>query len=99
MVDKMSNDCYKSEPIMSIAQTPSKIGLFSDSIETSKKILVELDRYLAKIIYNMIKSGILIILKNNYGIFIIFLLHILRLEYCFPVIKTKEKIYQNLLLI
>lgn len=57
MVDKMSNDCYKSEPIMSIAQTQSKIGLFSDSIETSKKILVELDRYLAKIIYNMIKSG------------------------------------------
>ena len=49
---------------MSIAQTPSKIGLFSDSIETSKKILVELDRYLAKIIYNMIKSGILIILKK-----------------------------------
>ena len=57
IVDKMQDDHYKSKAIAAVVQTQSKIGLFSDSIENIKKILVDRDRYLAQIIYNMVKSG------------------------------------------
>jgi len=57
VIDKMPDEYNKLRSIAAITYSQSKIGLFSDLIQNIKNILMERDRYLSYIIYNMFKSG------------------------------------------